>query len=177
MARGTSTGQREAFSDLIEPVVAELGYDVEEISVSQAGRRNVVRVVVDGDDGVSLDAVAEVSRRISEALDDEAAAAPVGNAPYTLEVTSPGVDRPLTLPRHWRRNVGRLVKVRRAEGELTARITAVDESGVFLEADDRTVEIAYAVLGPGAVQVEFSRVLAPAGDVQADDLKNVGEQA
>jgi ribosome maturation factor RimP len=155
MSRGTPAGQRERLSAVLEPVVSAAGYDLETVSVAQAGRRSVVRVVVDADDGISLDAVAEVSRLVSEALDADDAV--LGSAPYTLEVTSPGVERPLTLPRHWRRNVGRLVSVRHGDTPLTGRITAADDAGVALDVDGRTVEAPYAELGPGSVQVEFSR--------------------
>ncbi|OMQ09650.1 hypothetical protein A7K94_0222020, partial [Modestobacter sp. VKM Ac-2676] len=93
----------------VEPVVSAAGYDLEELVVRPAGQRSVVRVVIDRDAGVSLDDVAELSRALSEVLDGEDEA--FGSAPYVLEVTSPGIDRPLTAPRHWRRNVGRLVDV------------------------------------------------------------------
>jgi ribosome maturation factor RimP len=104
---------------------------------------------------VSLDAVADVSRGVSEVLDADDAV--LGSAPYTLEVTSPGVDRPLTLPRHWRRNAGRLVAVQLGGKSVTGRIVSADDTRVVLEVDDRPVEAPYAELGPGKVQVEFSR--------------------
>jgi ribosome maturation factor RimP len=139
-----------AVRTMLGPVVGERGYDLEDVSVTAAGRRSVVRVVVDRDGGLDLDAVAEVSRVVSAALDDSPV---VGDAPYVLEVTSPGVDRPLTEPRHWRRNVGRLVTV----GELTGRIVEADDAHVTLEVDGARQTRAYEGLGPGAVQVEFSR--------------------
>src|SRR3954465_3991900 len=99
---------RQRVRDVLEPVVAGAGYDLEDVHVTAAGRRSVVRVVVDRDGGLDLDAVAEVSRVVSGVLDETDG---TGEAPYTLEVTSPGVDRPLTEPRHWRRAAGRLVRV------------------------------------------------------------------
>jgi ribosome maturation factor RimP len=152
MSRGSP---RERLIALLDPVVAAVGYDLEAVTVSQAGRRSIVRVVVDGDDGVSLDAVAEVSRGVSEALDADGDV--LGAAPYTLEVTSPGVDRPLTLPRHWRRNAGRLVEVRHGDRSVTGRVVEADETRVVLEVEGQSVEAPYAELGPGSVQVEFSR--------------------
>ena len=143
-------------SEHVRPEVAAVGYDLEDLTVSAAGKRSVVRVVVDKDGGVTLDDVADVSRTISDALDrlDEAEPGLLG-ASYVLEVSSPGVDRPLTEPRHWRRNVGRLVTVTRREGEpVTGRLTAADDDGVTL--DDRT-RFAYDELTRGSVQVEFSR--------------------
>ena len=86
----------------IEPAVGAAGYDLEELVVTPAGRRSVVRVVVDRDEGVTLDDIAEVSRQVSDVLDQNDDG--MGRTPYVLEVTSPGVDRPLTEPRHWRRN-------------------------------------------------------------------------
>lgn len=143
---------------LIEPVVAARGYDLEDVHVSQAGRRSLVRVVVDGDDGVSLDAVAEVSRAVSEVLDDaEGSGGPVGRSPYTLEVTSPGVDRPLTQPRHWRRNAGRLVRVRAGEHPVVGRVVAADGTRVVLDVGGAHREVPYGELGAGTVQIEFGR--------------------
>ncbi|MFK3980289.1 ribosome maturation factor RimP [Micromonospora sp. NPDC050397] len=110
--RGDLTARRARLRAVIEPVVTAVGYDLEDVSVARAGRRHVVRIIVDGDGGINLDAVAEVSRAISAALDlAEETGGDLVAGEYQLEVSSPGVDRPLTLPRHWRRNVGRLVKV------------------------------------------------------------------
>jgi ribosome maturation factor RimP len=136
---------------VIQPVIAAAGYDLEDVNLSRAGRRHVVRVLVDADGGINLDGVALVSREISNALDAaEESGGEVLAGEYQLEVSSPGVDRPLTLPRHWRRNVGRLVTV----NGLTGRVTAADDDGIVL--DDR--EIRYADLGPGKVQIEFKRL-------------------
>ncbi|HVV76153.1 MAG TPA: ribosome maturation factor RimP [Mycobacteriales bacterium] len=134
----------------VEPVVTSAGYDLEDLVVSSAGRRSVVRIVVDRDGGIDLDAVADISRAVSEALD---AADAFGEAAYTLEVTSPGVDRPLTEPRHWRRNVGRLVETESFKG----RIVEVTDDGVAVEVNGARTEIGYSDLGSGKVIVEFSR--------------------
>jgi ribosome maturation factor RimP len=154
----------------IEPVVGAAGYDLEELVVTPAGRRSVVRVVVDRDEGVTLDDIAEVSRAVSAALDDNDGA--MGRAPYVLEVTSPGVDRPLTEPRHWRRNVGRLVVVpvgpAGSTEQVTARVTAVDDAGVTLAVEAKAKpgakkrppsprQVPWSELGTGRVQVEFGR--------------------
>jgi ribosome maturation factor RimP len=144
---------------VIGPVVSGAGYDLEELTVSRAGRRHVLRVVVDGDNGVNLDAVADLSRAISAALDAAEEGGPaLSSAEYVLEVSSPGVDRPLMLPRHWRRNIGRLVAVRAGERQVTGRIIAVDDEVVALEIDGKLTEYAFAELGHGRVQVEFNRL-------------------
>jgi ribosome maturation factor RimP len=144
---------------VIEPVVVAAGFDLEDVNLSRAGRRHVLRVLVDADGGISLDDVAVVSREISQALDTaEENQGEVLAGEYQLEVGSPGVDRPLTLPRHWRRNVSRLVAVTVAGRSLTGRITAADETGVVLDVDGKSTEIPYADLGPGKVQIEFKRL-------------------
>jgi ribosome maturation factor RimP len=161
---GSSTGQasaaRQDLLDLLGPVVSATGHDLEDVTITSAGRRNLVRVVVDADGGVDLDAVADVSRAVSVALDGAADAQPGGVAfagSYVLEVSSPGVDRPLTEPRHWRRAVGRLVRVTVAEHELTGRVVAASESTVTLDVAGEHRELPMAELGRGRVQVEFNR--------------------
>ena len=140
-------------ADVIGPVIAAAGMDLESVRVSAAGRRRLLRVVVDSDRGVSLDDAAAISRKLSAALD----AAPVmGDFPYTLEVSSPGVDRPLTDPRHWRRAVGRLVQVTAADaGPISGRVLAADADGVTLDVAGDHRRFGYAALGAGAIQVEF----------------------
>ena len=141
---------------LIRPVVAAAGMDLESVRASAAGRRRLLRVIVDSDTGVSLDDAALVSRDISAALD---ATDVMGNIPYTLEVSSPGVDRPLIEPRHWRRAAGRLVKVKiAAEGTLQGRVVAAAADGVTLEISGARRHFEYGELGPGAVQVEFGKL-------------------
>jgi ribosome maturation factor RimP len=165
MATGAPAGVRARITATIEPVVAASGLDLEEVRVSQAGRRTVVRVVIDADGGVTLDDIAAASRAVSAALDEaEAADGPVSRTPYTLEVTSPGVDRPLTAPRHWRRNRGRLVSAAVAGRAVTGRVTAVDDAGVTFALATGEQVVAWEDLGPGRVQVEFSRPATGAGD-------------
>ncbi len=154
MTTGTSQGARLAA--IVEPVVAAAGYDLESVEVTPAGRRRLVRVVVDADQGVSLDGVAEVSRAVSAALDDHDGV--LGQAPYVLEVTSPGVDRPLTAPRHWQRATGRLVQVPvTGRGPVQGRVRQADDRGVVLILDGEECTLGYEALGQGRVQVEFSR--------------------
>jgi len=150
---------------LLAPVVHAMGMDLEAIRITAAGRRRLLRVVVDADGGVSLDSIALASRELSARLDG---AAEMGELPYTLEVSSPGVDRPLTEPRHWRRAVGRLVVVpltgQRASqagngpAQAEGRIASTSDRGVTLDCDGELREFAYAELGPGRVQVEFGHL-------------------
>jgi ribosome maturation factor RimP len=158
---------------VIEPVVTAAGYDLEDVSLSRAGRRHVVRVLVDADGGIKLDDVAVVSREISAALDAaEEAGGEVLAGEYQLEVGSPGVDRPLTAPRHWRRNVGRLVTVT----GLTGRLIAADDEGIVLDIDGAQREIAHGDLGPGRVQIEFKRMDDAVFDDDDDDEGEGEEQ-
>ena len=146
---------RARVRSIVEPIVRAASLDLEDLAVVRAGHRFVVRVIVDGDGGVDHDELGDVSRDISNALDDaEETGGELTPASYTLEVSSPGVDRPLTLPRHWRRNVGRLAKVKAGDRGLTARIIAVDDAGVTF--DGHREPVPFHQLGPGHIQIEFS---------------------
>ena len=124
--------QQELLEALEEPL-AKSGLDLEGVELSSAGRRSLVRVLVDQDGGVTLDDIADATQVVSEVLDTSDV---LGEAPYTLEVTSPGIDRPLTLPRHWRRNVDRLVKVTiRDGGTFTGRVLRTDDDSAMLDVD------------------------------------------
>src|SRR3712207_6586716 len=128
----------------MEPVVAaavaSAGFELEQVNIQQAGRTQLVKVVVDGDNGIGLDEVADVSRAVSEALDNQD---DVLAGAYTLEVTSPGLDRPLTKPRHWRRARLRKVAVRLAEEKFLARVGDADDDGVELLVDGQLRRLAY----------------------------------
>jgi len=151
----------ERLAGLIRPVIAAAGMDLESVRVTSAGRRRLLRVVVDSDHGVSLDDAAEVSRAVAAELDATDA---MGDLPYTLEVSSPGVDRPLTEPRHWRRAAGRLVRVPvEAGGPVSGRVVEADGTGVTLEVDGARRSFAYSALGAGSIQVEFGRLEADLG--------------
>jgi ribosome maturation factor RimP len=160
-ASASAAQAREHLLTLLGPIVAGAGYDLEDVTVTAAGRRSLVRVTVDADGGIDLDAVAVVSRLVSDALDadtqDPKSPRALAGA-YVLEVSSPGVDRPLTEPRHWRRAVGRLVKVEVAGRSITGRIAAADDSGVTLEVEGSASRpVSWTELGRGKVQVEFNR--------------------
>jgi ribosome maturation factor RimP len=147
--------------ELLGPLVTAEGYDLEDVTVTAAGRRNLIRVIIDADGGVDLDAVATISRAASDAL-DAADGSPEFSEPYVLEVSSPGVDRPLTERRHWQRALGRLVQVQHVGRTTTGRVLETTESGVVLEVADKgkkpvRTELPWAELGPGKVQVEFNR--------------------
>jgi ribosome maturation factor RimP len=145
----------------------ESGYDLEHLSVKRMGQRHVVRIVVDGDEGVDLDRVAILSRQISKEIDAaETSGVEIIPGEYDLEVGSPGVDRPLTAPRHWRRNRGRLVTVRVGGRSVTGRVIEADDTGVLFDVDGARQRFDYAGLGSGRVQVEFSR---PSDDNDGDD--------
>ncbi len=148
---------REQLVNLLEPSVAAAGFELDELALQRAGRRMVLRVVIDGDAGVSLDEAAALSRQFSRLLDDAATDDMFGPMSYMLEVTSPGVDRPLTEPRHWRRNQGRLVRATTSEGEFVGRIERADDAEVTLLVDAERKILPYALLRSGAVELEFRR--------------------
>ncbi|GAA2756774.1 ribosome maturation factor RimP [Actinopolymorpha rutila] len=159
MASGSAA--RDQVADLLAPVLAQSGLDLESVDLTPAGRRTVLRIVVDADGGVTLDQLADTSRTVAKLLD---AGDVMGAGSYTLEVTSRGVDRPLTEPRHWRRNVGRLVKVVHADGsQLLGRVTAADEQSAELDVDGTPHQVDYARVAKARVQVEFAK-MAPADE-------------
>jgi ribosome maturation factor RimP len=138
--------------------LAATGLDVEAVELSQAGKRRMLRVAVDQDGGVTLDDIAEATREVSRVLDGPEGSRVLGEQPYTLEVTSPGTDRPLVLPRHWRRNVGRLVKVTLAGGDtLTGRVTASDDTLAVLDVDGAEHQVAFDEVAKAKIQLEFNR--------------------
>ncbi|MEV6790420.1 ribosome maturation factor RimP [Streptomyces sp. NPDC051320] len=156
-----STTQSERLRGLLEPLVAAKDLDLEEIDVSRAGRRGVLRVVVDSDEGVELDTCAELSRAISEKLD---ASDVMGEDEYVLEVSSPGADRPLSEHRHYVRATGRLAKLTLHEdGELIARILGVDDEGLDLEVPGvkgrkpTARRVTFAEIAKARVELEFNR--------------------
>ncbi|WP_049580560.1 ribosome maturation factor RimP [Streptomyces sp. SBT349] len=161
-----STTQIDRLRELLEPLAGKRGMDLEDVRVTPAGRRRVLQVVVDTDQGVGLDACAELSREVSAVLDESDV---MGGAPYVLEVTSPGAERPLTEPRHYRRSVGRLLRLRLREGgELTGRLLAFDDAGLDLEVPGEKGRKATARrvglddVASARIELEFSR--RPAGD-------------
>ena len=139
-------------AELVAPLVEKRGIDLEEVVIKPAGRRSIVQIFIDRDGGVDLDLVAEVSREISDLLDSTDV---LGNNPYTLDVGSMGVDRPLTLPRHFKRNIGRLVEVELSNGSsFVDRILEADEGNITFS-EGKAVKL--DEIKQALVQVEFSR--------------------
>jgi ribosome maturation factor RimP len=149
----------EKITELVQPAVEKAGFFLEDVHVVSPGKHRIVTCIVDGQAPLNLDQVTSVSRDISELLD---AADFMDDAAFTLEVTSPGVDRPLTLPRHWLKNVNRLVKVINQDGSVVnGRITTVEDSQVVLVEDikGKTKEhlVQFANIKRATVEIEFNR--------------------
>ncbi|UJW31872.1 ribosome maturation factor RimP [Saccharothrix sp. AJ9571] len=144
-------------AERLEPIVAEAvsgaGFELDALEVQQAGRRKLVKVVVDGEDGVGLDEVAELSRTVSAVLDEQEH---ILAGAYTLEVTSPGVDRPLSKPRHWRRARYRLVRVTPVEGAAYAgRVGPCDEESARMLVDGELRTVRYSEVAKAVIEIEF----------------------
>ena len=142
---------RDQIFELVEPLVTNAGLVLEEVQVQTPGKHRFVTVIVDSETGLNLDQVTDASRLVGEAMDS----APfMGDAPYTLEVTSPGVDRPLTAPRHWHKNVDRLVKIIKLDGQICkGRIASATEDEVTLDC----CTVAYADIKRAVIEVEFNK--------------------
>jgi ribosome maturation factor RimP len=140
---------RDRIAVAITPTIEASGAFLEDVTLVRAGKKSLLTVIVDNEVGLNLDQVTEVSRNISELVE---ALPEMGSTPFTLEVTSPGIDRPLTLPRHWRKNKGRLIKVTKLSGEVVeGRIGESTETSVLIDDAD----IQYADIKKAIVQIEF----------------------
>jgi len=144
---------REQILQILEPIASNMGLDLEDVEIKSAGKHSIVQVSIDKDGGINLDEVAQISNQISEALDAKEV---LGEKPYTLEVGSPGIDRALTLPRHWRRNNGRLVKINFGSNSEIGRIIESDEGKVSLEVKGKTRSINFDKIDKAFIQVEFN---------------------
>jgi ribosome maturation factor RimP len=150
---------KDQISELVTPAVSDLGFYLEDVHVATPGSHRIVTCIVDGDASLNLDQVTSVSRVISELLDE---AAFMGETPFTLEVTSPGVDRPLTQPRHFAKNVDRLLKIIKLDGsEVTGRILSNTDTDVTLTVivKKETIEqiVSLADIKRAVVEIEFNR--------------------
>ncbi len=146
---------RDRLTQELRGPIGDLGLDLEVVDLSSAGKRRVLRVAIDKDGGVTMDDIADATREVSRVLDDTNI---MGEQPFTLEVSSPGVERPLALPRHWRRNLRRLVKVTLSEGEpVTGRITASDGDGAVLDVEGEELRVEYAEVKRAKIQIEFKK--------------------
>ena len=149
----------DKITELIHPAVEKAGFFLEDVQVVSPGKHRIITCIVDGQSPLNLDQVTSISREISEILDS---ADFMDDSAFTLEVTSPGVDRPLTLPRHWYKNINRLVKVVNKDGSVVnGRITSVEESHVILIEDikgkSKEHNVVYSNIKRATVEIEFIR--------------------
>ena len=143
---------KEQVAAVITPAIQALGFYVEDISITSAGRRSMLTVIVDGDTHLSLDQVTVATKAISEIVENLPT---LGNNPFTLEVTSPGLDRPLTKPRHWRKNKDRLIKIVLNDGkEITGRIKDSTNDEVIVDEQ----KLAFVDIKRATLEIEFKQV-------------------
>jgi ribosome maturation factor RimP len=136
----------------LDEVVISHGMDLDDVELT-GGR--VLRVIVDAETPPTLDDIAQVTRAVSAALDDND---DLGSAPYTLEVSSRGTSRPLTLPRHWSRNVDRWVKVTLTEGgAFEGRILSADDAGAVVRTETGERDVAYGDVKKAKIEPELKR--------------------
>jgi len=150
---------KDQITELISPALQQAGYFLEDVNLVTPGQHRIVTVIVDGESALNLDQVTVASKLVSELMDE---ASFMGETPFTLEVTSPGTDRPLTLPRHFAKNVTRLLKVTKTDGiVVTGRITSNTETDVTLavaeKKESKEVVVALADIKRAIVEIEFNR--------------------
>ena len=145
-------GKKEEISAVITPALSDLGFYLEDITITSAGRRSMLTVIVDGDTHLSLDQVTVATKAVSEIVENIQS---LGQAPFTLEVTSPGLDRPLTKPRHWRKNIDRLVKIVLLDGkEIKGRVK--DSTEISATVDEQVVK--FSDIKRATLEIEFKQV-------------------
>ena len=145
-------GKKEEISAAITPALSDLGFYLEDITITSAGRRSMLTVIVDGDTHLSLDQVTVATKAVSEIVENIQS---LGQAPFTLEVTSPGLDRPLTKPRHWRKNIDRLVKIVLLDGkEVKGRVK--DATEISATVDEQVVK--FSDIKHATLEIEFKQV-------------------
>jgi ribosome maturation factor RimP len=145
-------GKKEDISAAITPALEALGFYLEDVTITSAGRRSMLTVIVDGDTHLSLDQVTSATKAIGEIVESIQS---LGETPFTLEVTSPGLDRPLTKVRHWQKNINRLVKVVLQDGsEVKGRINEVNESSSVVG----EIKVNYSDIKRATLEVEFKPV-------------------
>jgi ribosome maturation factor RimP len=145
-------GKKEEISAAITPALSNLGFYLEDVVITTAGRRSMITVIVDGDTHLSLDQVTQVTKAIGEIIENIQS---LGQSPFTLEVTSPGLDRPLTKPRHWRKNINRLVKVVLLDGkEIKGRVR--DSTQISATIDEQVINL--SDIKRAILEIEFKQV-------------------
>lgn len=150
---------KDQISDFITPALLEAGYFLEDVNLVNPGQHRIVTVIVDGESALNLDQVTVASKMVSELLDN----APfLGETPFTLEVTSPGIDRPLTLARHYAKNVDRLLKITMVDGSvITGRILSNTDTNVTVSVTEKKevneVTVAFTDIKRATVEIEFNR--------------------
>jgi ribosome maturation factor RimP len=138
----------EAVTEAIKPIIEASGIYLEEVTLT-GGSPTTLTVIVDSDTHLNLDQVTVVTKEISEILEN---LPELGETPFTLEVSSPGIDRPLTLPRHWRKNQGRLAAIVLHNGNLVkGRIGDLSDAGIAIDED----VIPLADIAKAHVEIEF----------------------
>ena len=145
-------GKKEDISAAITPALEALGFYLEDVTIISAGRRSMLTVIVDGDTHLSLDQVTSATKAIGEIVESVQS---LDETPFTLEVTSPGLDRPLTKVRHWQKNINRLVKVVLLDGsEIKGRIKDVNEVSAIV--DEKNIN--YSDIKRATLEIEFKPV-------------------
>ena len=144
--------KKEEISAAITPTIEGLGFYLEDLNITSAGKRSMLTVIVDGDTHLNLDQVTSVTKAIGEIVENIQS---LGESAFTLEVTSPGLDRPLTKPRHWRKNIDRLVKIVLLDGkEIKGRVKDVSE--ISTTVDDQVVK--FSEIKRATLEIEFKQV-------------------
>ncbi|HEX4895364.1 MAG TPA: ribosome maturation factor RimP [Solimonas sp.] len=149
---------RERLQQLLEPVVEAIGYELVLLEFSPSASNSLLRIYIDSPGGIGLDDCEKVSREVSGVLDVED---PISTA-FRLEVSSPGLDRPLAKPAHYERFMNEQAKVqliapRNGRRRFVGWIRGVNATAVTLETSEGTVELPLAEIERSRLVPEYDR--------------------
>jgi ribosome maturation factor RimP len=148
--------ERDTIAAAIEPVLAAIGLELYDVELSTSGRTRTLRVSVDREGGVDIDTITTATERISPVIDAQGGLA----GPYALEVSSPGLERPLRRPEHFERATGETVtvKTRGPEGaveRLRGRLVDADDEGFVLDTGEGVERVLYDDIVQARTVFEF----------------------
>jgi ribosome maturation factor RimP len=140
---------------LVRPVIEGEGLDLVDVTFGRADGRRILRVVVDRDGGVDLDTISELSQKVSRRLDLEG----FEQGPYALEVSTPGIERPLRRPEDFRRAVGERVLVKTEAGVLEGELRAAEADAIRVASDEGEQRVALDEVAAARTVVDWDEEL------------------
>ena len=145
----------EELTKLVQPILNEMEIELVDLQILGSSGRTIIRIYADQENGITLDTCTKASRAISAEFDRTD---PIKSR-YVLEVSSPGIDRPLKAQRDFEKNIGKKVKIKYLDGAKSSRIAGiiqqVNEEYVVLDKEQELVQINYSNIELAKLVMEF----------------------